>query len=592
MCGIAGYFNPQATDTLSLAQIKSTTAALKHRGPDGDGYFQDPYCTLIHTRLAIIAPGAQGQQPFSVPDIPAYLIFNGEIFNYAELRKDLQASGISFLTDTDTEVLLRGMMLHGIDYISRLRGFFAFAFYRQDLCELLLARDHAGIKPCMYTISGNVLRFASESPALHCMGLPAEADPASLSAFLEFHFIPPERSAWKNIQTLPPGTCLQANLKGIHISSWQTLTDPAQSRDWTYGYGRMQQAVQRNLVSDIPLGIFLSSGLDSSLLARLAALQTTKPLHAFTLAFDQAYMDESHAAANLAAELGIEHSRVALLPDTALQWLMHMHEPIADPAGIATFRLAQAAREKHISVILAGDGADEVFGGYKRYTAWRMLQGIHFGLPLPGMPEGMGRDSGVQNLQRKVSRMIALARLPIQNRYRRLCAFHDMARIKDLISQDIPLYKPFLDFGSVRSVREVLDMDFRFLLPGNMLPKSDMSAMANSVEVRLPWLDEDLIGWMRTMPESAIRNKKILHAAWQHFSGKPFLNPKRGLDVPIEEIMQSGIVYEYWMDISCTAHIRNSGYFQLPALEALRSSTGDAELKWALLTWMHVVMGR
>jgi asparagine synthetase B (glutamine-hydrolysing) len=240
-------------------------------------------------------------------------------------------------------------------------------------------------------------------------------------------------------------------------------------------------------------------------------------------------------------------------------------------------------------VVLAGDGADEIFGGYARYTAWRWLQNIHTGIPFPEMPEGLGRHTRWQNIQRKLARITSLARLPRADRYRRMCAFHDRSWVKTLLSENIPVYTPALDFHSVRTIHHVLQMDFQFLLPGNMLPKSDVSAMANSVEVRLPWLDEDLTAWMRGMPTSALRNKQVLHAAWQHFVGKPFVNPKKGLDVPIERMMASGPMYAYWMDISGSARVRDSGYFNPSTLDRLRNSKGDAELKWTLLTWMQVV---
>ncbi len=482
----------------------------------------------------------------------------------------------------------------GADFIPKLRGFFAFAFYRQDTGEILLARDHAGIKPCMFSVNGNILRFSSESRAIHQMGLRVAADVSSLHAYLEFHFIPPERSAWQHIQALSPGSWLRYSTKGIETGKW--LAD-AKTEDATVtedGYGYLQQAIRRNLVSDIPVGIFLSSGLDSSLLALLASRQHAKAMHAFTLVMENTYLDESADARAIALQFGLQHTQVALLPDTALQWLECMPEPVADPAGIATFRLAQAASAAGVKVILAGDGADEVFGGYQRYTAWGLLQTFASGLPFPEMriPEGKSRESSFENLQRKVTRFMALARLPISQRYRRLCAFQDPTTIRQVLSKDCEPYMPTYDFQGVQSLRQVLDMDFQFLLPGNMLPKSDLSAMASAVEVRLPWLDEDIVAWMRTMPDAQLKHKKILRQAWQHFSGKPFMHRKKGLDVPIEAMLKSGRVYEYWMDQSASAQVRDAGYFDKEGLQALRKSKGHAELKWTLLTWMQVVLGR
>lgn len=588
MCGIAGFYQT-GNSGLSSGQQESVWKQLADRGPDGRGSRQIGPLTLFHTRLGIIAPGPEGNQPFTGSDARYTLVFNGEILNHTALRAKLQATGQAFKTGSDTEVLWAGLKNEGVSFLKKVRGFFALAFYDAQTDTLLLARDHAGIKPLMYGRDGRGFCFASVAPAILVMGYASVPDAQSLAAYLEFHFIPPERSMWSGISPLAPGHYLILE-KGIlqETGSWQeaatTTLSPVSDAEFE---SALQESLKRNLVADTDAGIFLSGGLDSSLLALGIHRQQALSLRAFTLTSRNAYLDEGKRASELAQSLGWKWIPVELEADTALKWLEAMPEPIGDPAAIGTFRLSEVASSE-VKWVVSGDGADELTGGYLRYAAWSRSVGLHLPQWFPVWHGGGDRESLWSDTWRKISRLIRLLQIPEAGRYRYLCSFREKDSVARWMRADEAYAFPqTFPYPTAYDSQKVAFADFRFLLPGNMLPKTDLSGMAAGLEIRVPYLDEDLVRLSGRLSHTQRTGKAILHTVWRNWNGRAFPYPKRGLDLPLREVF-SGKVKEKWHALTTDRVVAETGLFRKGGIPEPGSTGMSLEKAWALLAWLDV----
>lgn len=588
MCGIAGFYQT-GNSGLSAEQLESVWKELADRGPDGRGLRHIGPLTLFHTRLGIIAPGPEGNQPFTGSDSRYSLVFNGEILNHAQLRQELSASGLVFSTQSDTEVIWAGLKTQGVSFLNKVRGFFALAFYDAQTDTLLLARDHAGIKPLVYGRDAPGFCFASVAPAILAMGYSAIPDAQSLAAYLEFHFIPPERSMWSGICPLPPGHYLILE-KGIlqKTGSWQeTETSSSEPVSEAEFETALQESLKRNLVADTDAGIFLSGGLDSSLLALGIHRQQAPALRAFTLTSRNAYLNEGAQASELAHSLGWKWIPVQLEPETALKWLEAMPEPVGDPAAIGTFRLSEAA-SSDVKWVVSGDGADELTGGYLRYAAWSRTRGLQ--LP-PWFPVGNtdgDRESSWSDTRRKISRMLRLLQIPEAGRYRYLCSFREKDSVtRWLRDGESYVFPEIFPYPPAYDPQDVAAADFCFILPGNMLPKTDLSGMAAGLEIRVPYLDEDLVRLSGRLSNRQRTGKAILHAVWRNWSGSSFPYKKRGLDIPLQDVF-SGRVMEKWRDLTTDSMTAATGLFREGRIPEPGSKEMSLEQAWALLAWMEV----
>jgi asparagine synthase (glutamine-hydrolysing) len=580
MCGIAGYYAKQG----AIPDFrKSVLNTLQARGPDGEGYFEHSKARLFHTRLGIISLGEEGKQPFSLQNGRHWISFNGEILNFLELKASLSLKGISFQTQTDTEVLLQGLVTEGISFLNKVRGFFAFAWYDTVLEKLVLGRDHAGIKPLMWAENAQGIYFGSHSQAILKMGFEAKPDRASLSAFLEFHFIPPERSMWQNLQPLLPGHVLEIQDQSSKIFLWGAAPDNTFHSESSFE-DQLKRSVLRNLVADVPAGIFLSGGLDSTLLAGCVQAYSQTPLTAFTLSFKNQWLNEAKTAAARANQYHWKWIPVELQPDTAIRWLDRMPEPIGDPAGIGIFRLSEVAA-KEVKFVLSGDGADELLGGYSRYKAWKWAQNFQIpGFPLPNFQnrESMGGD-----LLRKTIRMIKLLQTSNNHKYRMLSGFRDEMIIpKMLLNQEEYHFAEVFNAPKEYDLITLLKADRQFLLPGNMLPKTDHAGMTCGLEIRVPYLDEDLVDWVNRHPESILLGKKLLHETWLKISGETFSTRKKGLDIPLSQLFQ-GELLERWKTYSNPTFLRNQGIFSAKEIHNPGTEKMSWEQAWAFIVWQE-----
>src|SRR5688572_2757324 len=375
MCGIAGRVNYRSGAPVSAELLVRMCDLIAHRGPDADGVWTDSYVGLGHRRLAIIDLSPGGRQPMTSADGRLVITFNGEIYNFLELRRELENRGHAFRSRSDTEVMLGAYREWGIDCISRFRGMFAFAIWDADARRLFVARDRVGKKPLHYWIDRDGIAFASEPKAfLADAGFTPEPEPAALSAYLNYQYVPSPLSAFKGVRKLPPAHYLLVEDGRVTVERYWKLSYAAK-RHLTEAEAceelieRLRQAVRLRLISDVPLGAFLSGGVDSSTVVALMAGISNGPVKTFSIGFDEKDYDELPYARLVAQRYGTDHHEFVVKPDAVaifprLVW--HYNEPYADASAIPTYYLSQLAR-RHVTVALNGDAGDENFAGYRRY---------------------------------------------------------------------------------------------------------------------------------------------------------------------------------------------------------------------------------
>jgi asparagine synthase (glutamine-hydrolysing) len=518
MCGIAGIVRREGLEPGDADAVRAMTASLTHRGPDGEGLEVRPDCALGHRRLAVVDLSDQAAQPMASPSGRAWIAYNGEVYNHLELRRELEPER-AFSSASDTEAVLAAWERWGDQAVSRLNGMFAFAVWDEASGALHLARDRYGQKPLYWArIPGGGLAFASELRALrHVPGLDLELDPASLAKYLALDTFPGATSPYRGVHKLLPGCTLTWRRGEVTrrrywrrtYSTSRLSADAASAELWRL----LRLSVRRRLMSDVPLGVFLSGGVDSSavLAAMAAEVQDPRQIKTFAIGFREASFDESEAARAAAAAFGVEHHvhvldgprLLELLPEV----LDHLDEPLADVSIVPTYALARFARER-VTVALGGDGGDELFAGYDTFVADR------FARPYLGLP---------RRAQAAVARAAGRlrpsgARMSLQLRARRFVEGIDPDRVTRnarwfgsflpeeaaaLIHGAPPaeaLHEDLHDEPYPDGPSAALDLWTRWYLPDDVLTKVDRASMAVSLEVRAPLLDPELAAFAHALP--------------------------------------------------------------------------------------------
>lgn len=538
MCGIAAIAGKFAQQDIGTAMERMLSAQL-HRGPDDGGMTvleaDEANVALGNRRLAILDPSPLGHQPMVNPDNGDTLVYNGEIYNSPELRQDLAAGGVSFRSQSDTEVLLRAYQHWGIDCLRRLKGMFAFALWDSARRRLILARDHLGIKPLYYSLlPGKGLVCASEIRALLASGMvPFEIDRAGLAGYLAYGSVQEPLTILRNVSSLPSGSWMELDTSG-EIQSRDVYWDMPQPDDAKaklpvaelvdQGRSLLSASVKRHLLSDVPVGVFLSSGLDSTAVLKLACEVASTQLHAFTVSTpDQPEIDEAPLAKQTIAGLDVIHHVCPVHASRALDWAQDgmacQDQPSMD--GLNTYIVSRAVREAGIKVALSGQGGDEIFGGYRSFRAvpiWYRRMGWFRRLPRPvqngllslgstqlsgvakGKIEDMTRNglglSGVYFQSRRLLSDGAIARLGLHPQELNLTSTY---HVRDLDFQD--------QLGSRDPVSMVGRLESEFYLGNTLLRDGDVMGMANSLEIRVPMLDKDLVEWAFRLPGSTLLPK-------------------------------------------------------------------------------------
>ncbi len=635
MCGINGLVN--CGDGETLARMASVQA---HRGPDDSGlwekHFPDgSYVGLGSRRLAILDLSSDGHMPMCNEDRTVWITYNGEIYNFAELRRELIAKGHHFASNTDTEVVIHLYEEEGADCVQRLNGMFAFAIcdLRSATPTLVLARDHFGVKPFYYFQQGCRLAFASEVKALlEVEGIDPELDPESLHQYLTFLWVPDPKTMFRGIYKLPAGHYAIFRDGELTIRQYWDLTFPPASASFPRSEQdlaqevreRFRHSVERQMVSDVPIGAFLSAGLDSSSIVAMMSQATQQPVRTYTITFPEKYrvgenaLDDPAVPARLAKRLGCENHRIEVEPDVARllpRLIWHMDEPTADPAIITAYLVCREAR-KQATVLLSGVGGDELFAGYRKHIAhyWaRAYRQIPLParrlferslLALPGF-----RGSVLKGPVRMAKKMARGGSLPQAERFIMDSTYLSADQKSDLYTQELQASLCHSDpasrhRGSLQKVEDadflnqMLYLDSKIFMPSLNLTYNDKMSMASSVEVRVPFLDRELAEFVAWNVPPGLKLKGFFHPTTKYIlreamrdalPSEVLRQPKAGFAAPVD----------YWLandlrpmvdDLLSESQVRGRGLLRPESVHRFVREHRSGAQDWSMQIWQFLTL--
>jgi asparagine synthase (glutamine-hydrolysing) len=617
MCGIAGQFFLDGLQAVDPALIQRMTDAIAHRGPDGEGQYVRGPIGLGHRRLSIIDLHT-GSQPMCNEDGTVWIVFNGEIYNYQELRADLLGRGHTFKSASDTEVIVHLYEEFGEGCVSRLRGMFAFAIWDERNKKLFLARDRIGIKPLYYTTIGNALLFASEIKSLLMNpAVPRRFSPQGIDRFLTYYYMPGTETLFEGIFKLEPGYHLTVSSGQIvKRQYWDLHFEPAPKwKSFDDAVGALQlmlrQSVNAHMIADVPVGVLLSGGVDSTGVLRYAAEHSGRPIHTFTVGFEgQDFADERPFARLAAKRFGTLHEEISITADDFADFLpryvWHMEEPICEPPAVALYHVAQLARDSSVKVLLSGEGGDEAFAGYNKYAYLLALEAAKSAFGPAKDLLRMGLQASAHFGSRSLPQYAKLVAPPLSKYYlsctsspftpfnlaKSALYAEEFASLLDQRQSDQPTREIFEALNGQPVLNQMLHVDTKTWLPDDLLVKADKMTMAASVELRVPLLDHMVLEFAASLPASyKLRRwppKRILRAALKDSVPTQILKRKKiGFPVP----------YDLWMRtqlrdfVHDTVMNRNgvlSSYFRRDTLsnlvDAHQRGEGGAQEVFSLLT--------
>ena len=610
MCGIVGKINfGGPVDESILGQM---CAMIEHRGPDSLGLYAGDGAGFGVRRLAIIDV-AGGAQPIFNEDRSVVLVMNGEIYNFEILRDELLARGHRFRSRTDSEVLVHLYEEHGPEMVHRLRGMFAFAIWDARARRLFCARDRVGKKPLFWAQRGDTLWFASEIRALlEDPAVDRGIDHAAVAAYLALEYVPHPMSAFKMIRKLPPASTLTATADGVTVRRYWSLDYSRKLDGFTDDelgeqlLGQIREATRIRLMSEVPLGAFLSGGIDSSAVVAAMAQEASGRVKTFSIGFPDFAFDELRWARVIARRFDTDHHEFVVKPD-ALQIMpklaRHYGEPFADSSAIPSFYLAELAGE-HVTVALNGDGGDESFAGYLRYTNREDMVGRLLWLPLAvrRLAPPLGRAIGATGttLSRRVEQAARILGMPTHERYAaRMLLFDCFARERlfnpdfaETVRDTTP--EEFLTTAWARStasndIERMLDTDVQTYLPGELLVKMDIATMAYSVEARSPFLDHELMEFAAALPPNLklFRNagKRLLKRALKPWLPDEILERRKmGFGVPLATWFRTDL-RELPREVLLDPKSIDRGYFRAREIELLIDEHQDGRANHASRIW-------
>lgn len=564
MCGLAGIYNFKSLEPVSPIVLKAMTDTLVHRGPDDEGFYISGSVGLGHRRLSIIDLGG-GHQPITNEDKSVWVVFNGEIYNFDDLHANLVKRGHIFKTRSDTEVIVHLYEEELEECFQRLRGMFAIAIWDQRRQKLVLARDRIGKKPLYYFYDGSKIIFGSEIKAiLQVPGISRGIDLEALSDYFSFLYVPAPKSIFKHIRKVLPGQYLTISPKGLRETKYWDLSfaqvDELTERRWAAKLlETLQEAVQIRLMSEVPLGAFLSGGVDSSSVVAMMHKAVGDSVITSSIGFEEKGFNELPYARSIASQFKTDHYEQVVRPDAIsvvekLSW--HYDEPFADSSAIPTYYVSKVARE-HVTVALSGDGGDENFAGYRRYYFDQRENAIRSWLPSSVRQPIFGALASMYPKADWAPRIVRgkatfqnLARCPIEAYFRSISACKSELKL-DLLHRDVR--RQVNGYDSLNVLREYYDradtvdplsrvqyVDIKTYLADDILAKVDRASMANSLEVRAPILDHKFMELVARIPSSlklrGMEGKYIFKKALQQFLPDAVLYRKKmGFAVPLEQ---------------------------------------------------------
>lgn len=606
MCGIVGlkklYETPKDSE---LIRVKKALLSQNHRGPDNTSLKVLGHSIMGHNRLAIIDLNERSNQPFFDKSRRYSIVFNGEIYNYPELKNELLKKEYIFETSSDTEVLLNHLIDKGAAGIDELEGCFAFAFYDQLEDEMLLVRDHLGINPLLFSIQEDEVLFASELTAFKHLLNETSINQDALNAYFQFTYVPAPDTMITGVHKLLPGHYVKIKGKNIDVLEYYSVRN-AQKIEMPYEEAvrevkkKIEHAVIKRLNADVPIGTFLSGGVDSSIVSRVTAdFKTT--VNTFSIGFvGNDFFDESEYAKNVAEHIGSSHYPIQLDKESVVQSFQKVldayDEPFADSSAVAMYFLSRAAKEK-VTVCLSGDGADELFAGYNKHKAYIKSKNpgvlLKVATKIAGQMSGGNRRGKISNRIRQMKKFGVLLQQKWPNSYWMLAQFISKNRRDYLLLQSIP-YKTTVKPGK-DNLQNFLMTDQQFVLPNDMLKKVDMMSMKHALEVRTPFLDRDLVDFVNGLPDEYKYlngvGKRILRDAFRDvLPDEVFSRAKKGFEIPLQDWIQSiwsKVVNEKWFT---KEYVENQNLFSIKGVSQLRVDFEKGEEEEATVTmWAYIV---
>ena len=615
-------------DKRHFNDLPKALEALLRRGPDSDGIYTNKNISLGHRRLSVTDLSSAAVQPMSDASGRYTIVLNGEIFNHHHIRQELESKGAAFRSHSDTEVLLQLFIREGIDCLEKLNGFFAFAVYDAETEEMFLVRDRFGIKPVLWYADDEKFVFASEMKALLAYDFPREVDEVSVAQFFKFNYIPHPYSCFKWVKKLAPGSYLKISPKGT-IAEHRYYRVPYREVDTSGFVGSYDEAkeklkdiledsVKLRLIADVPLGVFVSGGIDSSAVTALASRHISHA-QAFSVGYrDAPFYDETEYANLVAKKFKLNHTVFSLsdedLSEHVAEVLDYLDEPFGDASAIPTYILSKETK-KHVTVALSGDGGDELFAGYYRHMAeykarypdFRVSTALALRRLWKTLPES--RDTFFSNKVRQLRRFSETATRPPKERYLRWAMVSAEEEAVDLFSEQFrknlfseEIKRRDEDFTKyiqgARDLDDVLFSDVRHLLPDNMLHKVDMMSMANGLEVRVPFLDYRVVNFAFSLPgkfkTDGRINKKIVQDTFRNILPPELYNrPKKGFGVPLMKLYKTSLRSYLEEVVLADDFIREQGIFNPAYISELKKRLfserpGDLQARiWTLIVFQH-----
>jgi asparagine synthase (glutamine-hydrolysing) len=557
MCGISGIWNYKTKRAVEAERLRFITDIIAHRGPDGDGYYTAPAVGLGHRRLSIIDLEG-GRQPMSNEDGSVWIVFNGEIYNYPELRRQLLQRGHTFRTNSDTEAIVHLYEDLGEGCFEKLRGMFSLALWDLGKQQLLLARDRIGIKPLFYGLGKDGIVFGSELKCVQASGMvEMEVDARAIADLFTLFYIPGPKTIFKNVSSLEPGTYLRVDHRGIYHRKYWDLNEeqlllPTEQEYEERLLSVLRGSVRSHLLSDVPLGAFLSGGVDSSSVVALMSEVSDGPVTTCTMGFEEQEYNEMSRARTVAQKFGCSHHEQTVVAEPAKllgQLTAFYDQPFADHSSIPTYYVSQLARQ-HVKVVLSGDGGDETFAGYSRYRRHHALERIRRLVPAalfyPFQSWAGNRENGA--LPERLYRVLHQTAVGAREGYLHGITIADAALRKKIFSAD--LTGELAGYDPLDAHRDIYDrapgpdflskvtyLDLKTYLVDDVLTKVDRASMANSLEVRVPLLDHQVVEFAYSLPLNMKlrdgKGKYLLRKAMSSFLPAGFLDaPKMGFRIP------------------------------------------------------------
>ena len=574
MCGIAGFYLREGLASLSV--VRAMCDRIRHRGPDDQGYHVEGGCAIGMRRLSIIDLST-GHQPMANEDESVWVVFNGEIYNYQDLRRDLLARGHRFATNSDTETLVHLYEEQGAEGLRRLRGMFAYAIWDASRRRIFLARDRFGKKPLYYAVLPEGIYFGSELKCLHAAGVPSEIDAEALRLFFQFTYIPEPLSCFRAVRKLPAGSWLTYDADGTVRQGryWQfpapvaeTPVEFSEANTCARLREKFDESVRIRMMADVPLGAFLSGGIDSSSVVASMALASTEPVRTFSIGFAESAFNELEYAAMVAHQYRTDHHEIVVRPDAVelvSRLVRHFDEPFGDSSAIPTFIVSEFA-VRYVKVTLSGDGGDELFAGYDRFQALgklRKMDRVPQALRafISWAADRLPYSVYGKNYLHMLSRSTALERY-FESNYAPWFLRQELLQKDWMLPADssylIRTLAGFLLPGDADLLSQALFFETTQNLPGDMLMKVDRMSMANSLEVRCPFLDHELAELAAEIPHGwKIKDGQgkhiLLRALGNRLPQAILSRPKMGFGVPLSMWFRGALRPFLWDHLTSTS---------------------------------------